>query len=107
MEELRATLLERGVNTESMDDEQVRKIASAMNIPLPRKVEVVDYKGALYIKSSGIPVPHRDADKAKEGKTQNAKGAFVRVEAAQQMIEDLHLGLGLLNTTDADLDNEE
>jgi len=91
MEGIREQLKAKGVDTTGMDDTTVRNVARALKLDLPRQVEIVDYKGARYVKTENFAVPGREANKAG-----TARALFLRVEAVDQAIADLLAAKGLL-----------
>ena len=92
MEAIRTQLLALGVDASKFDDETVRKIAKAMNIAVPRQVEIVEYKGARYVKTENFAVPGRKEN----DKPGTARNLFLRVEAVDQALADLLEAKGLL-----------
>ena len=92
MESVRAQLLAMGVDTAKLDNAQVKDIARALKVPVPREIEILEYKGAQYVKTDGYPVPARDGS----GKITLARNLFVRVEALDDAIQDLITAKGLL-----------
>jgi len=107
MSDLREQLSARNIDPSAMSDEQVREVAKALNIPLPIEVEVVEYKGAEYVKTSGFTVPHKDPEKRAEGKTQQARGLFLRKEALDPCIEALLVARGLLHADEIGEDADD
>lgn len=91
MEAIRSQLLALGVDASKMDDDTIRAVAKAMKIAVPRQVEIVEYKGARYVKTENFAVPGREANKPG-----TARNLFLRVEAVDQAIEDLLAAKGLL-----------
>lgn len=86
MDNVRTQLEALGISTKALSDDQVKAIAKAMKVAMPREVQIVPYNGADYVKTEGFAVPHKSGDASK---TQQARGLFVRVEALDQAIEDL------------------
>jgi hypothetical protein len=97
MKELREKISATGFDTSNIDDDMLRQLAKAVGLKAPPapKAELVEYtsngtgKVGIYVKTPNVMF--QDAKGAKD----SARGAFVRVEAVEQMIEDLKLGLEL------------
>lgn len=92
MMELRGELKARGVHVDNFNDEELRGMAKALKIEAPREVKIVQQERGLYAVSEGYKVPNSK----KPGEFQTARGFFVRVEAINDMIEDLQIAKGLL-----------
>lgn len=92
MESIREQLKAMGVDTTAMNDDTVRNVAKALKLDLPRQVEIVDYKGARYVKTENFSVPSRPG----QDKPGSARNLFLRVEAIDQAIADLLAAKGLL-----------
>jgi len=97
MNKLQKKLIKAGFPVEGMDEKQLKSIARAANIEIPREdVQIVEYtpKGgdepARYVKTSPFVIGKKD------GKNVNAKGLFLRVEAIDQAMEELARAKGLL-----------
>ena len=93
MEELKNTVTAMGVDCTKLSDEQVRNVAKALGLPTIREVEIKEHNGAMYVVTEGYSVPHKNAP----GKTQTARGLFLRVEAIPQALADLKAAMGLVN----------
>jgi hypothetical protein len=98
MSKLRSVLVEAGFPVEGMDEKQLKAIARAASIELPREdVQIVDYtpknggESARYVKTSPFVIGTKE-----DGTKVTAKGLFLRVEAIDQAVEELMRAKGLL-----------
>ncbi len=85
MDQVRNQLEEMGCMCEDWTDEKCNEVAKVLGIAVPRKIEVVDYKGAFYLKTEGFTVPH----KTDPEKTSQAKGLYTRIEGWPQLLKDV------------------
>ena len=85
MDQVRDQLETMGCSCAGWDDETCSEVAKKLGIEVPRKIEIVEYKGAHYLKTEGFPVPN----KADPKKTSMAKNIFARVEGWEQLRKDV------------------
>lgn len=104
MESLLAVLAEKGIDASAMTEDQIRKVAKAVGVDpndhLPRKVEIIDYTNKRketnkFVKSSNFVVGRKD-----DGTAKTVQGLFLRVEAVDQALADLHAARNLLTNDD-------
>lgn len=102
MDKLISKLGEMGINVNaSMDPKTIQNIAKGVGInPLEyveRQVEIVPYTNKrgetnMFVRTPALPLG-MDA----KGKLKEAQGVFVRLEALDQLIEDLLAAKGLIS----------
>lgn len=101
MEKLLEALAAKGIQTDTLDEDQIRNVAKAMGIDpgdyLPRKVEIVPYTNKrdeknTFVKTEAFKVGTKD-----DGSPRTVKGLFLRVEALDQAIADLQTARGLVS----------
>ena len=99
MDQIKTQLLALGINTDKMDEAQLRGVAKAMNIkcpPKPRQVKIVknDKNGYMYVSTDAYTnLPGKSADKESSGRP-----LYIRVETLDDAIADLVAAKGLLQT---------
>lgn len=103
MDKLRAILATKGASADAlakMNDDMIVGLSRAFGVDptpyLPREVRLETGKvGATYVVTRGYPVP-KYKDGKPTGEVSLARGLYARVDAIDDMIEDLITAKGLL-----------
>ena len=101
MKKLIKALNDAGLNiTSDMDEDQIRKIATAMGMEpldyIERKVEIKKHTNQRDQTNTFVTTQPFVVGK-KDGKVRTIQGAWIRVEIVDQMLEDLLIARDLLN----------
>jgi len=94
-------LAERGIKTDSLDEDQVRNVARAMGLDpgeyLPRSVKIEPYTNKKNETNTFVKTESFVIGRNKNGTAKMARGLFLRVEALDQAIADLQAARGLVD----------
>ncbi|KKM27450.1 hypothetical protein LCGC14_1574620 [marine sediment metagenome] len=105
MENIRESLAEKGCDCADWSDEKCKEVAKALEIKLPREVEIVTGKnGAQYFVTEGFTVPKYKNQKEVPGETSTAKNIYTRVESLPQLRKDINAYFGSLHADELDDD---
>ena len=97
LKEAREAMEATGFDTSNIDDDMLRDLAKSAGLKVtPKsKAELVEFTSnstgqkGMYVKTPNVMFKEANGFKS------SVRGCFVRVEAVEQMIEDLKLGLEL------------
>lgn len=102
MDKLLEALAEKGIQTDALDEDQVRGVAKAMGIDpadyLPRSVKIVPYTNKRKETNTFVSTDAFTVGRKEDGSAKTVRGLFLRVEALDQAIADLQAARGLVAT---------